>query len=299
MRYLVPALLLVVAGGLLLLRGFAAEKPATDKPTSALILIHKRGSGVVTHRLTDARKVEELEAFFPGYRDRPGSDTAAGWKLGYEVYFDIGDGRSTRVAVSPPSSDISVWTMNHGDLAIKGDFHKFVADLAPPAKGETAIPMPAAWGKATNGLSGRLTVVPEELQTSRRHVVSVELKNDSSTPFAVINQPRLEAELTTDAKLVFEDGVHIVSGPVPNPQWGVVPQNASLGFRVDKTTVHGPNNGSRLLAIGDKIWDLMPGTYELRVVLVTEKSNDGPDNQWVGRLTLPPVVIVVAKPSSK
>ena len=53
MRYLVPALLLVVAGGLLLLQGFAAEKPATDKPTSALILIHKRGSGVVTHRLTD------------------------------------------------------------------------------------------------------------------------------------------------------------------------------------------------------------------------------------------------------
>lgn len=301
MRYLVPALLLVVAGGLLLLRGFAAEKPPADRPIGALIVVQdERGIIVGTYPLTDAKQIEALEGFFPDYRDRPSSRTAGAWRPGYTVYFDTGDGRSLRVTVSPPSIEANVWTMNHGDLPIKGDFHKFVADLVPPAKSQPATPMPAAWGESMNGLSGRLTVVPEGLKLGRRHVVSVELKNDSNTPFAVIDQPRLEAELSAGRKSIPDDSLSLPqSGPIPNPQWGVIPPSASLNIRVDLTTAGVSTDGPALLIVGGKMWKLALGTYELRTVVVAEKSKDGPDNQWVGRLTLPPVEIVIPKPSSK
>lgn len=61
-------------------------------------------------------------------------------------------------------------------------------------------------------------------------------------------------------------------------------------------TVGVPTNAPMLLAVGGKMWQLEPGTYELRAVLVAEKQKDGPDTQWVGRLPLPPVEVVVAKP---
>ncbi len=294
MRYLVPGLLLV-AGGILILRGFAADKSAAiAKPTAAVILIHdERGKLVGIHRLTDAKQVTALESFFPAYQDRPTSRTAGGWRFGYQVYFDSSDGRSARLSVSSPSKESAVWSLGEGDFAVKGDFHKFVADLGSSAAGGPAASAPA-WADPQNGLSGRLIVVPEELKPGRRHAVSLELKNDSTQPLAVIDQPRLDVELTAGGKPVPEASLPM-SGPIPNPQWGVVPQSACLGFRVDMQTVGVPTNGPALLAVGGKMWHLEPGTYELRAVLVAEKQKDGPDNQWVGRLPLPPVEVVVSK----
>ena len=186
-----------------------------------------------------------------------------------------------------------MWSLGEGDLAVNGDFHKFVADLGPPTTDGSAAPAPA-WADPQNGLTGRLLVVPEELKPGRRHAISLELKNDSTRPLAVIDQPRLDVELVAGGKPV-PDASFPMSGPIPNPQWGVVPQSACLGFRVDMRTVGVPTNGSMLLAVGGRMWQLEPGTYELRVVLVAEKQKDGPDNQWVGRLPLPPVEVVVAK----
>ena len=186
-----------------------------------------------------------------------------------------------------------MWSLGEGDFPVKGDFHKFVADLGPPTLGGPVVAAPA-WADPQNGLSGRLLVVPEDLKPGRRHAVSLELKNDSVQPFAVIDQPRLDVELLAGGKPV-PDELLRMSGPIPNPQWGVVPQSATLSFRVDMLTVGVPTNGQSLLAVGGKMWRLAPGTYELRAVLVTEKQKDGPDNQWVGRLPLPPVEVVVAK----
>ena len=296
MRYLVPGFLLLAAGGLLLLRGFAADKPAAGKPTEAVILAYdEMGKLVATHRLTDAKQVEALGAFFPGYQERPSSRIAGGWIAGYRVTFDSPEGRSIRLTVSLPSQRSAVWSAGDGDLAVKGDFHKFVADLGAPAKDTPAAPK-QAWAEPKDGLTGRLHVVPEDLKLGGRcHEVSVELKNESTQPLAVINQPRLEVGLTVGGKPVAEVSLSM-SGPIPFPQWGVVPQSASMSFRVDMTTVGVPADGTRLLAVGGKMWQLEPGTYKLRAVLVAEKQKDGPENQWVGRLPLPPVEIVVAKP---
>ena len=295
MRYLAPGLLLVALGGLLILRGFAADKPTVvAKPTAAVILVHdERGKLVGIHRLADAKQVTAIESFFPAYQDRPTSRTAGGWRFGYQVYFDSGDGRSARLSVSSPSKESAVWSLGEGDFPVKGDFHKFVSDLGPPTTGGPAAPAPA-WADPQNGLTGRLLVVPEELKPGRRHAVSLELKNESAQPLAVIDQPRLEVELSAGGKPI-PDELQRMSGPIPKPQWGVVPQSAALAFRVDMRTVGVPTNGPALLAVGGKMWRLEPGTYELRAVLVAEKRKDGPDNQWVGRLPLPPVEVVVAK----
>lgn len=228
MRYLLPGLLLVALGGLLILRSFAADKPiVVAKPTAAVILVHdERGKIVGVHRLTDAKQVAALESFFPAYQDRPTSRTAGGWRFGYQVYFDSGDGRSARLSVSLPSKESAVWSLGEGDLAVKGDFHKFVADLGPPATGGSTAPAPA-WADPQNGLTGRLLVVPEELKAGRRHAVSLELKNDSTRPLAVIDQPRLNVELTAGGKPVPDEALSLpTSGPISNPQWGVVPQSA-------------------------------------------------------------------------
>jgi hypothetical protein len=54
---------------------------------------------------------------------------AAGWKRGYEVYFDYPDGVSVRLSVSSPGNRPTYWSVGRGDFEAKGDFHRFVAGL--------------------------------------------------------------------------------------------------------------------------------------------------------------------------
>jgi len=86
-----------------------------------------------------------------------------------------------------------------------------------------------------------------------------------------------------------------MSGPIPDPQWRPVPPGGQIAFRVDMQTVGVPTDGSALLAVGNVTWQLTPGEYELTAVMVAEKQKDGPENQWVGRLQLPPFKFVVSK----
>src|SRR5262245_52102252 len=169
------------------------------------------------------------------------------------------------------------------------------ADPKPPAR-------PGAWSKPVNGLSGRLLVAFEDLKPGLRHAVTLELRNVSETagtpPVAVLNQPKLVTEvLDADGKPLAETGFPM-SGPIPAPQWGVIPLGAYLGFRVDMQTVGVPPKDQALLAVGGKTWGLKPGTYVLRARLVVEGlvlRPPGPQNQWTGEMDLPPVEVVVTK----
>jgi RNA polymerase sigma factor (sigma-70 family) len=145
-----------------------------------------------------------------------------------------------------------------------------------------------AWSKPVNNLSGRLLVTPERLKPAGRLAVTLELKNVSTKPLAVTNQPRLELELldiTNQPHLVvaaLDTAWKKLDDHVLDPQWGVIPFGGYLGVRVE------------LHAVGDKVWVPRPGTYVLRTKVIAEKGK-GPENQWTGELSLPPVEMVVPR----
>jgi len=191
---------LFAVGGFPLFRVVRAGKPTAAQPTSRVILVQDdRGKVIRAYSLTDKDQVAAIESFFPGYHDRPTSDRAGAWRSGYQVYFDFPDCHSDRLLVSSPSLDMAVWSIGNGDHAVKGDIHKFVAGLDTHNTGASASMI---WAVPQNGLTGRLLVTHEDLKPGRRHVVSVELRNDSTERLTVIDQPRLKVELTTAGKPV-------------------------------------------------------------------------------------------------
>ncbi len=86
-----------------------------------------------------------------------------------------------------------------------------------------------------------------------------------------------------------------MSGPIPKPQWAVVPADAYIGFRIDMQTVGVParEHGITLLALGGKIWGLKAGKYSLRAAVTFDYEEGGPKNQWLGELELPAVEIII------
>jgi hypothetical protein len=132
MRYFIVGLsVIAAAAGLAAVWAVRADKPAlADKPTAALVVVYDQGKVSKAHRLTEAEQVAALAAYFPGFEKRPSSDMAAGWKMGYEVYFDYPDGVSIRLSVSSPRNRPTYWSVGRGDFETKGDFHRFVAGLS-------------------------------------------------------------------------------------------------------------------------------------------------------------------------
>jgi len=114
-------------------------------------------------------------------------------------------------------------------------------------------------------------------------------------PVAVVNQPEIRAELYDSSGKPVSTSSFPMSGPIPSPQWGVIPPDAYIGFRVDMLTVGVPTReqGMILIAVGGKMWALKAGKYVLEIALVFLRKEDGPQNQWVGELALPPVEVVV------
>ena len=131
MRYAIFGLVLVAAAaGLAVVWVVAADKPApAAPPTAALVVVYDGGQEAKAYRVTGAKQVATLAAHFPGYEKRPSSDTAAGWELGYEVYFDYPDGVSVRLKVSSPNNRPVRWSVGRGDFEVEGDFHQFAAGL--------------------------------------------------------------------------------------------------------------------------------------------------------------------------
>ena len=167
---------------------------------------------------------------------------------------------------------------------------------ALPAMSAEPILQPAAslWSEPANGLSGRLRVEFEDLKPGLRYAVYLELRNHALTPVAVINQPEINAELLDPAAKPVSASGFPISGPIPNPQLGVIPRDASLAFRIDMQNVGVPTreDGMVLLAVG-QTWGVKAEDYRLTVKLVFKFQEGGPENQWVGELEMPPVAITV------
>jgi hypothetical protein len=153
-----------------------------------------------------------------------------------------------------------------------------------------------AWSGTVNGLAGRLLVAFEDLQPGLRHAIFLELTNHSLDPVAVTDQPEFRADLR-DASSGAPVGPAdlLVSGPIPIPQWAVIPRDAYAGIRVDIRTLGVPTreHGVALLALGGKAWHVSAGDYLLQATLICSRRPDGPANQWVGELELPPAGVVV------
>ena len=164
-------------------------------------------------------------------------------------------------------------------------------------KEPVANPIANVWSEPVKGLSGRLRVEFEDLKPGLRHAVYLELRNQSLNPVAVTNQPQTHAELFDSAGKPVVTSGFAMSGPMPIPQWAVIPRDAYVGFRIDMQTVGVPTreHGRALIAIGGKCWEVRAGKYVLTTALVFKKEEGGPQNQWVGELELPPVEVVVTK----
>ena len=129
--------------------------PDTGGLRGALIVYHNdSGTAAPPVHVSDAAQLAALEGFFPGYRKRPHSNIAGGWRLGYEVYFNFPDGNTVRVIVSSPKNDPTHWSIGGGDFRVKGDFHTFAAKLATAGVTETH----GDWSKPVKGLKARLVL---------------------------------------------------------------------------------------------------------------------------------------------
>jgi hypothetical protein len=149
------------------------------------------------------------------------------------------------------------------------------------------------WCEPVKGLAGRLRIFLEDLNPGLRHAVYVELRNHSAHAMAVIDHPQVRAELLDVSGKALPVAGLTMSGPIPESQWGVIPRGAYLGLRIDMQIAGMPTReqGRALMALGGQAWELTPGIYNLKVVLTFPKEPEGPSNQWIGRLALPPVTV--------
>lgn len=158
-----------------------------------------------------------------------------------------------------------------------------------------------AWSEPVNGLSGRLLLTLEELKIaeaapSHRYKVILEVKNDTGQQIAFRSQPEFVDVVIRDANgKELPDQGHEMSGPVPLPQWAVIPGQSYLGLRVDMQTVGLPG-GTALVGVGGYVRFLKPGKHTLTATIVA-KQQEGPKNQWLGKMKLPPVSVTFRGPA--
>ena len=164
--------------------------------------------------------------------------------------------------------------------------------MATKSNRETTI---SDWSTSEHGLSGRLHVELDDLDVALRFAVYLELRNDSSEPVTITDQPGIEARLWNNGAKPIEPSGLPMSGPIPNPQWAVIPRGGTLRLRIDMQTVGVPEkkSGKALLAVGGHSWALAAGEYVLGIGVRSQRVANAPPNQWVGELTLRPVSIII------
>jgi len=151
------------------------------------------------------------------------------------------------------------------------------------------------WSTKTDRLVGRLLVAFEDLNPGLRHAVYLEIRNDGFDPVALTNQPEITSEVYDVSGTPVATLETSANGPRQARQWCVIPSGAYIGLRIDAQmgTVPAREHGIVLLAVGGCRWGLRPGSYTLKATAAFKYEEDGPANQWVGELDLPPVEVVV------
>ena len=148
------------------------------------------------------------------------------------------------------------------------------------------------WSEVENGLQARL-VLKRKSPIGGTDILDVvlQLKNVSTHPIAVRNDPEaVSVTLYDSRRYAVPQAGHDRSGPVPYPQWAIVPRDSSLEFSLYDCGVGIPANAGTLLALPRGVWLLQKGQYVLEAVFaVTQLPPDAPGNAWLGELTLPHV----------
>ena len=148
------------------------------------------------------------------------------------------------------------------------------------------------WSQVNNGLQARL-ILKRRSTIGGTDILDVllQLKNVSARPIAVRNDPEAVAVTLYDLRgYPLPQAGHDRSGPLPYPQWAIVPRDSSLEFSLYDCGVGIPANAGTLLALARGVWLLKKGQYILQATLpVPELPHDAPDNAWSGQLILPPV----------
>ncbi len=141
----------------------------------------------------------------------------------------------------------------------------------------------------SNELTGGLRVVFEDLNPGLRFAVYAELRNSGFRSLALTDQPQVHAHLADRTGTVVATTSLVVSAPVHEKQWAVIPPRAYLGFRIDLQTIGVPTREDKkvLLALGKQVWRLEPGNYVLKVVLTYEDMEGPHENPFIGELLLP------------
>jgi hypothetical protein len=148
-----------------------------------------------------------------------------------------------------------------------------------------------SWSEPVQGLSGRLRIASEDLAFALRHAVHVELRNRATLPIAVSDRPRIEAAVQDGNGRPLPASPMAIDAPVVEPQWGVIPRDACLSYRIDMQLASVPTReiGVASLAIGGNLWELPEGVYVLHATLHFGPAPDAPAGQWCGELKLPAV----------
>ena len=172
-----------------------------------------------------------------------------------------------------------VGSLDQNAVANAGESPATIASNALQRAGNYA----GEWSEPVNGLSARLLVTLQESPNSSRFgagPIILEVKNTYSTPLAFINQPSFKDKAIWDAKgNVLPEASHPGNHLSGNLEWAVIPGNAYLGLRVDTSIP---------VEVGLCFGVLAPEAQSLSATLVA-KNREGPENQWVGEILLPPV----------
>ena len=166
------------------------------------------------------------------------------------------------------------------------------ADSPKPAP-DAGVP---PWSDAVEGLRGRLRVELRGEEAALWCSAYIELENTKRWSLSITDRPRVVVTvLDKDGTGVAPaSSAEAVQGD--RAQWAIVPYQAYLGLRVPSHATPLPADGTVRLTIGTRDWVLKPGPYQLRAVVSCERKEDGPRDQWIGTLELPPVEVVVPEP---
>jgi len=157
------------------------------------------------------------------------------------------------------------------------------------------------WSSPVNGLLGRLVVrnKPNEYNETNLLDVVLELKNVSTKPIAIKNNRDAVSFKLYDLRgYAIPQSGYSKSGPVPYPQWAVIPRDSYWGFSLYDWTVGIPGGGGTFIALPNHVWLLKEGEFILHATLtVKDTGEDRPENAWSGELILPPLRISISNSS--
>ena len=158
------------------------------------------------------------------------------------------------------------------------------------------------WSSPVNGLHGRLVLKnkPNEYNETNLLDIVLELKNISTKPIAIKNNQNAVSFKLHDLRgYTIPQSGYDRSGPLPYPQWAVIPRDSYLGFSLYDPTVGIPGAGGTFIALQNNVWLLKEGEFILNATFaIKDIDEDRPENAWTGKLILPPLRISVGNSTS-